>query len=57
MDASGEIEVLDVEQLIYEIACDEVPYIGYSPWEMLLVQGKRRRRMEELRCLILGGTR
>ena len=41
-----------MEQLIYEIACDELPYMRYSPLAVLQVQEQRRRRMEELRCLI-----
>ncbi len=46
-----------MEQLIYEIACDEVPYTRYSPREVLQVQDRRRRRMEELKGLIMGGAR
>ncbi len=46
-----------MEQLIYEIACDEVPYTRYSPREVLQVQDRRRRRMEELKSLIMGGAR
>ena len=41
-----------VEQLIYEVACEEAPYRRYSPWEVLQVQDARRRRMEELKCRI-----
>ena len=37
-----------LDQLIYEIVCDELPYTRYSPLEVLKVQTARRRRMEEL---------
>ena len=37
-----------MDQLIYEIVCDELPYTRYSPLEVLLVQTARRKRIEEL---------
>jgi len=48
----GGFDPLAVDQWLYEIACDEVPYTRYSPWEVLQVQEARRRRMEELKCLM-----
>ena len=48
----GTFDPLAVDQWLYEIACDEVPYTRYSPWEVLQVQEARRRRMEELKCLM-----
>ena len=48
----GVLDPLAVDQWLYEIACDEVPYTRYSPWEVLQVQEARRRRMEELKCLM-----
>ena len=43
-----------MEQLIYEIACDELPYMQYRPREVLQVQDRRRRRMEEMKDLLMG---
>ena len=56
MDGAGALNQA-LDQLIYEIACDEVPYTRYSPREVLQVQDRRRRRMEELKSLIMGEKR
>ena len=46
-----------MEQLIYEIACDELPYTRYRPQEVLQVQDRRRRRMDEMKGLLMGETK
>ena len=46
-----------MDQLIYEIACDELPYTRYTVREVLQVQDRRRRRMEELKSLLTGGAK